>query len=48
MGSVVKTANLNQSFWQSDVSSLLPGMYFITVLNKADNTVVGQTNFVKL
>jgi len=48
MGSVVKTANLNQSSWQSDVSGLLPGMYFITVLNKGDNTIVGQTNFVKL
>jgi hypothetical protein len=48
IGNVVKTANVNQSSWQSDVSGLLPGMYFITVLNKTDNTIVGQTNFVKL
>jgi hypothetical protein len=48
MGSVVRTATLTQPTWQSDISKLLPGIYFITVRNKNDNSIAGRTSFVKL
>ena len=47
-GSVIKTATSATPNWQDDVSSLLPGTYFIQVLNKSDNSLVGKSSFVKL
>jgi len=47
-GNVVKTATSSQPNWQDNVATLLPGTYIVQVLNKADNSVVGKTTFVKL
>jgi hypothetical protein len=48
LGVVVKSGSSNQLSWQTDISDLLPGTYFIMVLNKMDNSVVGKTAVVKL
>jgi len=47
-GSVIKTATSSGSTWQDNVSSLLPGTYFIQVVNNSDNSVVGKSSFIKL
>jgi hypothetical protein len=47
-GSVLKTASINRQDWETDVSSLMPGTYFIQVVNSGDNTEVGKGTFVKL
>jgi hypothetical protein len=48
MGAVLKTAVSPQPNWQDDVSSLLPGTYFIQVTNNANKSLVGRSSFVKL
>jgi phosphotransferase system IIA component len=48
LGSSVKKASVNSQGWQTDVSSLVPGTYVIQVVNKNDNTLVGETKFIKL
>jgi hypothetical protein len=48
LGVVIRNTNSKQPVWQTDVSSLMPGTYFITVTNAGDNSVVGKSAFVKL
>ena len=48
LGSVIRQATINQPNWQTDVSALMPGTYVIQVINKNDNSVVGQSTFIKL
>ncbi len=48
LGSVIKQTTTNQQSWQTDVSALMPGTYVIQVVNKSDNSVVGQSSFIKL
>ena len=48
LGVVLKTAQSSSPQWQTDVSALVPGTYFITVMNNTNNTVVGKSAFVKL
>ena len=48
LGAIVKTATSAQPTWQTDVTQLVPGTYFIQVVNKNDNTLVGKSTFVKL
>jgi len=48
MGSIIKTATSTQTQWNDDVSTLLPGVYFVQVVNANDKTVIGKTKFVKL
>jgi hypothetical protein len=48
MGSVIKEATITQQNWQTDVSSFMPGTYVIQVVNKNNNTIVGQSTFIKL
>jgi hypothetical protein len=48
LGSALKKATINQQSWQTDVSSLVPGTYIITVVNDKDKSLVGQVKFVKL
>ena len=48
MGSVIKTATSTRTEWNDDVSTLLPGVYFVQVVNANDKTVIGKTKFVKL
>jgi len=48
LGSVIKSAKSSSPQWQSDVTSLTPGTYFIRVIDTGNNTVVGRSAFVKL
>jgi len=48
VGTAIKTVVSSQPVWQSDVSALAPGTYFISVVNAADNKMVGKSAFVKL
>ncbi len=48
LGAMVKTATSAQPTWETDVTQLVPGTYFIQVMNKNDNTLVGKSTFVKL
>jgi hypothetical protein len=48
LGVVVKSVTSAQPIWQSDVSALSPGTYFITVTNASNNSPVGKSAFVKL
>jgi len=47
-GLVVKTAVTNETSWQSNVGNLLTGTYLVQVIDAKDNSIVGQTKFVKL
>jgi sugar lactone lactonase YvrE len=47
-GSVIKEATTTQQNWQTDVSGFMPGTYVLQVINKSNNTVVGQGTFLKL
>jgi len=48
LGAGIKKTTINQQSWQTDVSSLIPGTYIITVINDKDKSLVGQVKFVKL
>jgi len=48
LGAIIKTAISNQSTWQTDVSNLMPGTYFVQVKNNSTNNLVGKSAFVKL
>ena len=48
LGSVIKSSQSSSPLWQSDVSALTPGTYFIRVIDASNNKVVGKTAFVKL
>jgi hypothetical protein len=48
LGVVVKSVTSSQPVWQTDMSALLPGTYFITVMNAGNNSMVGKSAFVKL
>ncbi|MDB5136182.1 MAG: hypothetical protein JWP37_2785 [Mucilaginibacter sp.] len=47
-GLVIKQATSAQPTWQTSVSNLLPGTYIVKVLNTRDQTLIGNTKFVKL
>jgi hypothetical protein len=47
-GLVIKQATSVQPNWQTSVSNLLPGTYVVKVLNTKDQTLIGNTKFVKL
>jgi hypothetical protein len=47
-GMVVKEVTSAQPQWQSSVSNLLIGTYFIEVVNNKDKSLIGKTKFVKL
>lgn len=48
LGTVIKSSQSNSPLWQSDVTALTPGTYFIRVIDNSNNTVVGKSAFVKL
>jgi hypothetical protein len=48
VGTVVKQTVTSQPNWLGNVSNLLTGTYLIQVVNNKDNSLVGQTKFVKL
>ena len=47
-GRVVKESTSAQTTWQSSVSNLQPGTYFIQVLNAKTQNLIGKTKFIKL
>jgi len=47
-GAIIKTATSSTATWQSNIVSLLPGTYIITVINNNDKKLVGRSTFVKL
>ncbi|MDB5032561.1 putative Ig domain-containing protein [Mucilaginibacter sp.] len=47
-GIVVKTGTSGQPEWHTDVSTLLPGTYFIEVVNTKTNSLTGRSAFIKL
>ena len=47
-GVLVKQATAQPSNWQTNVSDLMPGTYIITAISGKDNSVIGNTKFVKL
>ena len=47
-GLVVKQVITPNTSWQDNISNLQLGTYLVQVLNNSDNSVVGETKFVKL
>jgi len=47
-GKVVRFAQITDTTWRDNVSNLLTGTYLIQVTDKKDNSIIGQTKFVKL
>lgn len=47
-GLVVKQSTSAQSAWQTNISDLLPGTYVVKVIDTKNNTLVGDSKFVKL
>ncbi len=47
-GITVKSTTSNQPKWQGDVSTLLPGTYFVQVVNIKNNTITATSPFIKL
>jgi hypothetical protein len=48
LGLIITSTRSSSPLWQSDVSALIPGTYFIRVIDTSNNTVVGKSTFVKL
>jgi trimeric autotransporter adhesin len=47
-GLIVKQITSQQLNWQTNISDLMPGSYFIKVLNATDNSIIGNYKFIKL
>ncbi len=47
-GMLVKTATSTSGSWQAQIDNLMPGTYFIQVINSKNNTLTGKSTFVKL
>lgn len=47
-GTIVKYAVITQTSWQNNVSNLLTGTYLVQVIDSRDNSIIGETKFVKL
>jgi hypothetical protein len=47
-GLILQQATSKDSEWQTNIGRLLPGTYYIQVLNDRDRSLIGQTKFVKL
>jgi|SRR6185503_9656463 len=47
-GVTVRSAISSSATWEDNVSNLAPGTYFVQVISKGDNKVVGKSSFVKL
>jgi hypothetical protein len=44
----VRYAVIKNTQWQDNISNLLNGTYLIQVVENKNNSIVGQTKFVKL
>ncbi|MET3978855.1 hypothetical protein ABIB62_001424 [Mucilaginibacter sp. UYP25] len=47
-GSLIKNAVSTQATWQANVGNLLPGTYFVQVVNNTTKAVIGNGKFIKL
>lgn len=47
-GRVVKTIISPKPWWVGDISRLLPGTYFVQVVNEKNNAFIGRNSFIKL
>ncbi|MEB0262352.1 MULTISPECIES: T9SS type A sorting domain-containing protein [unclassified Mucilaginibacter] len=47
-GALIKNAVSTQATWQANVGNLLPGTYFVQVINNTTKAVIGNGKFVKL
>jgi hypothetical protein len=47
-GFLIRQVTSAQSTWQTNVADLMPGTYIVKVRNSTDNTIIGDTKFVKL
>jgi hypothetical protein len=47
-GFLIRQVTSAQPSWQTSVADLLPGTYIVKVHNSTDNTIIGDTKFVKL
>ncbi|MGZ3833701.1 MAG: T9SS type A sorting domain-containing protein [Mucilaginibacter sp.] len=48
LGLIVKQVTSGQPNWQPNISDLMPGSYIIKVLNTSDNSIIGNSKFIKL
>jgi hypothetical protein len=48
LGLIVKQVTSQQSNWQPNISDLMPGNYIIKVLSTTDNSLIGNSKFIKL
>ncbi len=48
LGLTVKQVTSQQSSWKPNISDLMAGSYIIKVLNTTDDTVIGNSKFIKL
>ncbi|MGN6641136.1 MAG: T9SS type A sorting domain-containing protein, partial [Mucilaginibacter sp.] len=48
VGMTVRYAVIKNTQWQDNISNLLNGTYLIQVVENKNNSIVGQTKFVKL
>jgi hypothetical protein len=46
-GKVLRTGTINTTLWQTNVTSLMAGTYFIQVINDTNKAVIGSGKFVK-
>jgi len=47
-GLLIKQAISNQADWHYSIVNLLPGYYFISVISNKDNSLAGESRFVKM
>jgi hypothetical protein len=47
-GLIVKQVTSQQSNWKPNISDLMPGGYLIKVLSTTDNSIIGNSKFIKL
>lgn len=47
-GIAINKVSISQNSWQGDISKLLPGTYYVQVINETNKKVIGKTRFIKL
>ncbi len=47
-GFVIRQVTSSQQKWETNVADLMPGTYIVKVHNSTDNTIIGDSKFVKL
>ncbi|RZA02827.1 MAG: hypothetical protein EOP47_05350 [Sphingobacteriaceae bacterium] len=47
-GTTLNKVSISKNSWQGDISKLLPGTYYVQVINETNKKVIGKTRFIKL